>query len=81
MLLQEPAGEQHGALERAAAVAARAHRVGDQEGHGAHRPRARLRRHSRPPKAAGNARTNIHIHADRALCTRINKYARERGKR
>lgn len=53
---QESLGEQYGALERPAAVVARAHRMGDQEGHRAHRPGARLRRRGGATKTTSKSR-------------------------
>lgn len=55
--VQESLGEQYGALERLAAVVARAHRVGDQEGYGAHRFGAHLRRRGGAAKTTGKSGT------------------------
>lgn len=61
-MLQEPAGEQRGALERSAAVAAGTVRVGDQEGHGTHGARPHRRRRGLPPETTGVWGSSTHTH-------------------
>lgn len=66
---QESIGEQHRALERPAAIVARAHRMGDKEGHRAHRLGTCVRRSghltkttSKSPADAVTARVVSRIH-------------------
>jgi len=56
---QEPTGEQHGTLERSAAVVARAHRVGHKKRHRAHRPGARVWRRGRAAETAGKRSLSV----------------------
>lgn len=56
LFLQEPTGEQHGALERSVAVVARAHRVGDKKRHGAYRSGASVWRCGCAAKTTGKSR-------------------------
>jgi len=56
---QEPTGEQHGTLERSAAVVARAHRVGHKKRHRAHRFGARVRRRGCAAETAGERNFSV----------------------
>lgn len=52
---QKSIGEQHGTLECFTTIVARAHRMGDKERYGAHRPGTRLRRRGCSTKTTGKS--------------------------